>query len=207
MCGDGTTQSACNEDCDDGNTTPGDDCSATCHVETACSTTPAGGCKLPTASKKAQLQIADKTPDSKDRLQFKWGKGAATTMAEFGSPTTTTGYALCVYDNGNLVTHANIPAGGTCAGRQCWTQKPTGFQYKDKDLTPHGIAQLKLKAGIAGKAQVQVKGSRDNLLTPTLPLTLPVRVQLQNSLGTCWEANFSAPASKNVPALYKDKSD
>jgi hypothetical protein len=140
-------------------------------------------------------------------LQFKWGNGAATTLADFGFPTASTDYFLCVYDNDNLASHARIPAGGTCAGKPCWSAKPTGFQYKDKDLTPHGISQVKLKAGVAGKAQIQVKGSRVNLLTPDLPFVLPVRVQMQNSLGTCWEASFSAPALKNLDPQYKDKAD
>ena len=94
-----------------------------------------------------------------------------------------------------------------CAGKPCWQAKGTGFSYKDKDLTPDGIAQLTLKAGTTGKAKIQVKGSGVNLPMPTLPLGLPVRVQLKNSDGTCWEASFGAPAVKNDAGQYKDKAD
>jgi hypothetical protein len=81
------------------------------------------------------------------------------------------------------------------------------FPYKDKDLTPDGIQQLNLKMGATGKAKIQVKGTKDNLPMPTLPLTLPVRVQLKNSNGVCWEANYGAPATKNIASQYKDKAD
>ena len=72
--------------------------------------------------------------------------GAATAITEFGTPNTTTDYAFCLYDAGTLVAKIKIPAGGTCAGKPCWSAKPTSFRYQDKDLTPDGIQQLKLKA-------------------------------------------------------------
>jgi len=207
QCGDGTVDGACNEQCDDGNTNNGDGCSSTCQFEFGCLPTPDTGCRLPVQSAKEQFQVVDKTPDSKDKLQWKWLKGAATTLTDFGTPLTSTDYALCVYDNGTLVAKMKIQAGGTCAGKPCWKAKPTGFTYKDKDLTPDGIQQMVLKVGVAGKAKIQVKGARDNLPTPTTPFTMPVRVQLKNANGTCWEADFSSPAIKNLPGSFKDKAD
>ena len=42
---------------------------------------------------------------------------------------------------------------------------------------------------------------------PTLPLTLPVRVQiLRNLTPTCWEATFST-SSRNDAAVFTAKSD
>jgi cysteine-rich repeat protein len=95
-CGDGILQSGCNEECDDGNNVSGDGCSATCQLEFGCLSTPDTGCRVPGATAAAQVLIADKTPDSKDRMQFKWGKGQATTVADFGTPLATTDYALCI---------------------------------------------------------------------------------------------------------------
>ena len=37
--------------------------------------------------------------------------------------------------------------------------------------------------------------------------TQSVTVQISNSLGNCWEAEYSAPATKNDGVQYKDKSD
>jgi cysteine-rich repeat protein len=207
QCGDGTTDGGCNEECDDGNNIGHDGCSPTCQAEFVCPPTPDIGCRAPVLSGKASFQVTDKSPDSKDRLQWKWLKGAATTVAEFGAPLTTTDYVLCIYDNGAFLGKTRIPAGGDCLGKPCWKAKSTGFQYKDKGLDPDGISQLDLKAGVDGKAKIQIKGSRDNLPTLTPAFTLPMRVQLRNSSGTCWEATYSAPAIKNVAGSYKDKAD
>jgi len=95
-----------------------------------------------------------------------------------------------------------------CAAKACWKAAGhSGFKYKDKDLTPDGIQQVVLKAGVSGKAKIQVKGTGINLPIPTLPLTQPVRVQVRNSDGICWEAGFDAPALKNTSAQFKDKSN
>ena len=59
-----------------------------------------------------------------------------------------------------MVSRAFIPAGGTCAEKPCWKANAKGFQYKDKEATPEGITDLKLKEGlIAGKATDRLKGS------------------------------------------------
>jgi cysteine-rich repeat protein len=205
-CGDGTVQSGCNEECDDGNVTSNDGCSATCQSEFVCTPAPLVGCRTAAAGK-SQLQLKDKAPDTKDQGQWKYSRGAATAKADFGTPLVGTGYQLCIYANGALVSRAAIPASGTCAGKPCWKENAKGFQYKDKDATPEGVTQLKLKEGVAGKSQIQVKLKGANVDTPDLPLALPVRVQIKNSEGVCWETTHSAPASKNDDVQYKDKND
>jgi cysteine-rich repeat protein len=209
QCGDGTLQGSCNEACDDGNTTPGDGCDASCQFE-PCAPTPVSGCRAPVVSAKAQLKIKRGTVDTKDQLQWKWSRGAATTVAEFRDPTTSESYYLCVYDKGQLVSSTTMPAAGTCAGKACWKASSTGYQYKDKELTPDGGAQLKMKAGLDEKAQAQFKGRGANLETPALPLTGPVRVQLKQTSGTvCWEATYSSPFVKNdgLSGSFLDKAD
>ena len=47
-------------------------------------------------------------------------------------------------------------------------------------------------------------------LDVALPLAQPVTVQLVHSDGVCWEAVYSAPASKNTagpPGQFKDRAD
>jgi hypothetical protein len=52
-----------------------------------------------------------------------------------------------------------------------------------------------------------LKGRGANLALPTLPLAQPVTVQLRSSTGVCWDAVYSAPASRNQSDLFRDKSD
>ena len=129
---------------------------------------PLPGCRDSFIHGKSQVQLTDKSPDSKDKLKWKWLGGAATTTADFGNPATTTDYQLCIYDSGGLVLKARAPHAGVCAARACWKAAgSTGFKYKDKDLTPDGIAQISLKAGVDGKAKIQVQGKGTFLDMPT----------------------------------------
>jgi hypothetical protein len=162
-----------------------------------CGAVPAAGCRPPAVAGTARLQIRNTAPDTKDRLQWRWLKGTATAKADFGDPTATTGYALCVYDgNSSLIASAAIPAGGTCnlkSPRPCWREGGRGFRYVDRDLTPSGIQQLVLKEGPAGRAQIGLKGRGPLLPDPPLPISdLPVTVQLVNGAGRCWTATYGS---------------
>jgi hypothetical protein len=188
------------------------ECLSSCPSCLTCSTTPETGCRLPTVSQKSLLLIKDRLPDTKDKLVWKWLKGAATTIGDFGDPLTDTTYELCVYDqtggSPNLVLSSKAPNAGVCAGQPCWKQTASGFKYKDKDLSPNGILGVLLKAGEDGKAKIVVKGKSASLgLPPTLTLTQPITVQIKNNVGTCWEADYSAPALVDQPDQFKDKAD
>ena len=182
-----------------------------------CGALPVAGCRTPAVGAKALLHYKDESPDSKDRLEWKWLKGSVTSKAEFGTPLTTTSYQLCVYDGTpTLIFDAAIPAGGTCNAtnlKPCWKDTTKGFDYRDKDFSPDGVEQLRLKEGlVAGKAQIQVTAKGAPLDDPTLPFTPPVVVQLHNlESGLCWEAAYSAPATRNVAGppvgRFEDKSD
>jgi hypothetical protein len=178
-------------------------------ISAACPPAPQNGCQ-PSQSQKGVLLLKKGPTNSGDMLKWKWKSSASSPKTDFGTPLATTGYRLCLYDfNGHRFTFA-APAAGTCDGKPCWTDKATGFKYKDKDLKPNGLLIVLLKAGDeAGKGKVIVKGKGPQLGLPTsLSLPTPVRVQLQrNDVATpCWDATFSAPAvSDNF--LFSGKSD
>jgi cysteine-rich repeat protein len=205
VCGDGLLDRS--ESCDDGNTTDGDGCSSTC--ELTCLAAPATGCLSPAFPEKGRLVIKDKPEDGKDKLIWKWLKGAVSPKASFGDPLVDDGYLLCMYDATGLVSSALIPAGGLCAGKPCWKEKSKGYLYKDKELTPNGILLLKLNEGLeTGKAKILIKAKGEHLDVPALDaLTAPVTVQLGNNSGACWETTFSAPFQKQDAETFKDKSD
>ena len=81
-----------------------------------------------------------------------------------------------------------------------------GFKYVDRDLTPNGVQTLLLKAGEAGKSRITLKGRGAALDVPPLPATLPVRAQLLNSDGVCWEAQFGN-ATRNESDRLKARSN
>jgi hypothetical protein len=138
------------------------------------------------------------------KLSWKWTSSGVVMPGDFGSPTTTTNYVLCLYDQTGRKLSGLAPADGTCGTKPCWKTTRTGFKYVDKDGTPDGITRELLKSGTAaGKGKIRVK----DIVVPTLPLTTPVRVQLrQDSSNTCWEATYST-ASSSDSTRFKAKSD
>ncbi len=180
-----------------------------------CDAAPIAGCRTPAIGQKAFLLLKDQPDDNKDKLIWKWIKGSATAkVPDFGTPLTTTDYLLCVYDGTSTkIAEGLAPANGLCNASNptaCWSDKPTGFKYKDKDLTPHGLQQILLKEGLVEKAKIIVKGKGLNLDMPSMPVTQPLTVQLRNGAGVCWEAVYSSPAIKNEmgpPGFFKDKAD
>jgi cysteine-rich repeat protein len=201
----GSTLVTGGEQCDDGNVAGADGCDAECALE-LCGPAPAGGCRTPVVPGGAQLKIK-----KKDLLVWKWGKGAATDVPDFGDPLTAASYLLCLYDSSGGTQPLRAfaaPAGGSCLGRPCWAVTGTsGFKYLDKQRTPDGLLKTQLKAGIAGKAKANVKGKGALLALPALPLVPPVTAQLVNDdTGVCWSATFSTPLS-NTADQFKAKSD
>ena len=178
-----------------------------------CTLTPKAGCRLPFVGLKSSLTIKDNALDSKDQIKWKWVKGSATTVPEFGTPTdplSDDGYYLCVYNAGARVSSTFLPPGGTCGTKPCWKTKSTGFAYKDKDLTPDGALSATLKAGIDGKAQAKVVAKGLNVDTPDITTftTGPIVVQLQREdAAICFQANFSSPFKKNENGTFNDKAD
>jgi cysteine-rich repeat protein len=201
-CGNGVLEDS--EECDDGNATGGDGCSADCFTTASCAEAPLSGCLQ---AEKTQLKLKDDlknpTSNAKDQGAFQWKKGEAIDVAEFLDPVTGVAtYSWCVYDDGTLIDGADVAAGGTCDGKPCWKAAGTsGFQYKSKTAST-GIAQIKMKAGADGKTQVQVKGKSKagNHSTSSLPLTLPAVAQVVISDGDstlCVEGTFTT-AKKNT---------
>ena len=166
-------------------------------------------CRLPVPGK-SSFQLVDKTPDKSDKLTWKWAGADATAKGDYGDPLATDDYALCVYDDGNLIMSTTADHGGLCGKKGCWKDGKSGFTYADKLLTPTGMKKLALTAGAsAGKPKISAAGKGFPLLMPALgDIVGPVDVQLQKSSGgPCFGATFSAPFTKTGTAIFKDKSN
>ena len=179
--------------------------------EDPCGAAAAVGCRQAVFPGKGVIHIRDRAPDSRDRLIWKWLKGAATTKAAFGAPLSSTDYAFCLYDGtGGLVASAEVPANGLCDGKPCWKENRKGYKYRKRGIAPGGrknTFQLILESGGDGQAKIIVNGKAGVPETPRLPMALPVTAQLVHSDGACWEATFSSPALRNRPDQFKGKSD
>ena len=169
----------------------------------ACTSVPSP-CRVPVDAGKSKLIIKDKSPDGGDSVLWKWTKGAATSLAEFGSPTTSDEYALCVYEDGVLRHGFDIPAGAS------WKATSGGFSYHATDRAPDGILVAKLKPGaVDGATSIKVKGKGAllGLSSPGL-LSGVLKVQLQRTDGSvCWGATFSPPFAQQSAVSLKAASD
>ncbi|MHC4416919.1 MAG: hypothetical protein ACYS0G_16755, partial [Planctomycetota bacterium] len=182
-----------------------------------CGPTPRAGCHVSTKPQKAALVLKDVPRAAHNRLQWKWIRGQATELANFGDPMTSDDAALCLYDESGsepiLIFAATAPAGSTCGGRPCWKQMHSrrgerGYRYKDKALVADGIRRMLLQPGEHGKAKILVAARGVNLALPALPLQLPLRVQLQAATGQCWEATYSEAGTKqNDERRFRAKAD
>jgi hypothetical protein len=170
---------------------------ATAGASAACPATPASGCLL---SGKSLFSIGANASPAKNKLGFKWLKGAAVANADIDDPTASADYTLCVYGNGALLFSATAPHGAL------WSAKggtpPRKYLYKDAAAANDGLFKLQVAVGADGKAKAQVKGKGANLPAVSLPLApadLPVTVQLRNGAsGQCWTADYANAPAKNV---------
>jgi hypothetical protein len=179
-----------------------------------CGATPRSGCNPPLVAGKAKLQLR-KSASGNDQLKWRWSKGVAN-LTDFGMPVTTTDYALCVYDQSAsapaLVQVAQVPGGSICDGTACWSQLRHGFRYRNPDSNQNGVQSVLLKDGPTGTAKLLVKAKGPNVQLPygglqSLAQDPAVVVQLVNATGACWEATYSAPAQRNDPGSFSDRSD
>lgn len=159
------------------------------------------------ASHRGAFQIYYGSSSDRDRLKWSWTARAAVPVTDFGDPVTSTNYLMCVYDASGVRLESMAPGGNSCGGRPCWKSRATGYQYKNKDLTPDGIFKIRLRAGDAGFAQVGVQAKGANIGVPAPPFVLPVTVQLIRTDGDpCWSAVMTAPAT-NAADRFKGRPD
>lgn len=176
-----------------------------------CDATPREDCRQ-AAARGSVLSLRDAVEDKKDRFTWRWGKGEATTIADFGDPVAGSAtYRVCVYDESaspQPLLDFGVVGAGTCGTKPCWKATSKGFSYRDKYAASDGIKALQLRSGDTGKAKVQAKGTGPEMQLQGLPMTLPVRVQLQIDDGVtveCWESTFVDPPRKNDGEKFRAK--
>jgi hypothetical protein len=122
-----------------------------------------------------------------DRLVWRCIEENPANPPDFGDPTSTTSYALCVYDGSRRVSAVEL------YGAQAkWGAIPDrGYKYRARKNPPGGIQSIFLKSGPTRRVSLAVNGKGENLPDMTLGLAPPIKVQLISSEGGCWESVFT----------------
>jgi cysteine-rich repeat protein len=146
---------------------------------------------------KTKFRYENHANDARDRVRWKWLRGAATTQAEFGDPTSSANYQFCVFAETDhsplLLMSAAVPPSGSS-----WhADGHLGYLYDDRSAGQDGMQRIFLRGGANGRSKVVLEGKGPGLSDP--PLLLPpaqgLRVQLSNQAsGVCWESELPASA-------------
>jgi hypothetical protein len=182
-----------------------------------CAPFPRPACRVSTRPGRAVLSVKDRVLAARDRLDWKWRKGQATSVADFGDPLADGDLALCLYDESAptpvliLAVVAPANAGCSAAAGECWVQGRAGarvLRYKNVAGEPDGLTRAVLKPGSDGTARITVKARGEHLKLPPLPLPLPLRVQFQAAPGPCWEAVYTAAgARRNDDEIFRGAAE
>jgi glucose/arabinose dehydrogenase len=175
-----------------------------------CDPGPRNDCKDPSEPNQGMLTVREHPNPTRSRLAWRWPRGMATAVEDFGTPTVDTEYAFCAYDSGdNLIMENQVGAGGTCGTNPCWVQTAAGFRYRDRGGAQDGIRTITLRSGDDdGEPRIVVRGRGVGLdMPPGFPIAQPVRAQLVNSAGFCWEATYSDPPLDNGNGQFRDRAD
>jgi hypothetical protein len=154
------------------------------------------------------LVLTNNSDDRRAMLAWKFRRGPAVAASDFGDPTTTERYALCLYDDGTLVMAAAVDASAT------WRAVGSrGWRYDDPAGAQHGVTQAKLLSGGAGRSRVEMRGKGANLPMPNpaaathlFAATASVRAQLHGSNDRCYETAFTpATVRRNDERKFRAK--
>lgn len=163
-----------------------------CHTGSCGGSAPALYCAQPFVAGKSFVMLKDNAVNTRDRLVWRWLRGSQAAKADFGSPTTTTDYTLCVYDASGglpqLMARQAAPAGAN------WREMGTGYTYRDSKGAGGALRRIVLREGADGRAKITVRGKGTGLELGLLESPLQqqdtVTVQLLNGTD-CWEARYS----------------
>lgn len=155
-----------------------------------CPATPRTDCR---AARKSVLVLRQGATPARNRLTWKWIRGAALAPSDLPSPMGSAGYALCLYSGAGqaLIAAAQLPAGSS------WNALPAkGYRYRDTPESAGGLQKALLRSGADGKSKGFAKGKGSHLVLPPLGnLPLPLAAQLLSPQGgACLGSLFDAGA-------------
>lgn len=184
-------------------------------VGAQCAPAPLAGCLRPSAPLASKVRFRIGPNPIVNAVNWDWTRGPQMPGAMLGSPETgTDNYSLCIYDTGALVSQLDMPASTTQWKR---TASPKGdlLKYKGSPAVtspPHGVRILTIANVGFNRAKIHLVALRNLVPVPPLAVTMPeaVAVQLVNTAGGCWEADYIAGVDTiyaNTSATFKAKGE
>lgn len=169
-----------------------------------CAAAPRSGCR---GARRSVLVVERPGDASKDRLTWKWVKGAATDPADFGDPRAAARYALCVYSGAAPALAFSVEIAPDAARWMPIGGK--GFAYADSAGVADGVRSAVLKSSRRNRAKLVLSGKGTALPDAPLPAALPLTAQMVNSeTSVCWEALYgAADVVKNSAEKLKAVAD
>jgi len=179
-----------------------------------CANVALSDCKVARVPGRSPVRLVDAVGNDRDAIAWKLNGAESSDLADFGTPTTTDGAVLCLYEGeaaDALIFEGRAPADGDCSDGACWrtigaAASGKGFRYSSRTGSPDGVRKLNLKTGVDGKAKVSVTLAGASIATsafgvPALPMALPLTVQLQSSSGACWTVEYAASTVNSAVAF------
>jgi hypothetical protein len=188
--------------CDDG-----DICSRpdTCQAGVCAGIAPALGCRGSLASRAGIFLLRASSLPRNNLAVWTFGRGEATSIADFGAPLVDSDFAFCAYDEVSgapqRIVEQVLPGGSR------WTATKVGYVYRDRFLSAGAVDTAVLISGTDGRSRVVVRGRGIPLNLPALPLSQQpaVRVQLLND-NACWESTYGT-VIRNTTTEFRALSD
>jgi hypothetical protein len=162
------------------------------HVPVNCPASPSGSCIGPRWS---GLLVRDQGNDARDRIVWQFVRGQDDAPADFGNPTADAGYALCLYDDGNLAAQLQVAPSTTL-----WRRHAQGFNFHDSKGTGDGVTSIRLRSGRGSepRSRIVFQGKGANLPLPVpvsgarlFSQTTALTVQLHQNGGDCFGASYA----------------
>jgi len=137
--------------------------------------------------------------DAGNLVVYQWKVKEPLSAADFGDPTASTDYSLCIidYHTGQPLHQQTLTffGGQICDGTPCWSQTGSGFKYKRNFLNPIiptslDKSKVVLKGGTRG-GTLKVKSLRGGNAFLNYVLWGPLTLRLHRSDSpVCWETTF-----------------
>ncbi len=171
-----------------------------------CAPAPITGCITPTPPHPTRLWMNTRASHRRDNVVWKWYRGASAQALAFADPTTTSDYAFCLYGEGSGG-ETSLLFAATAPAASYWRQTGTGFRYRTGTGLPNGLTKVYLDARRGGRGRIVLKGRGRQLHLPDLPVTVPLRVQLQAASGECFEGRYGSGVAENGGQRFRGHAD